>query len=186
MDCVLVNNREVVKDAVLNLIRHGHTKIGMLGGFKDMFTAEERMQGYRDGLLEMGIEPEERLIFHGDYTIRGGARGMEYLIDNNPDMTAVMIANYEMTVGSMIVLNEKGIHIPEELSVIGYDDKDFARACRPKLAIITQPTEEIGMSAAKLMLEKLLGNDRPAEKVELQASLVEGHSIFDRNSEMHK
>lgn len=179
-DCVLVNNREAVREAIVNLIDKGHKKIGMLSGSKEMFTARERMKGYTAALLEKGVMLEESLMYHGDYTIRGGAKGMEYLLENNPDMTAVMTANYEMTVGAMIVLNEKGVKIPEELSIIGFDDMDFARACRPKLSIITQPTEEIGAVAAKLMLEKLLGNNKNPELIKLTASMVEGKSIASK------
>ncbi|MFI3212690.1 MAG: LacI family DNA-binding transcriptional regulator [Eubacteriales bacterium] len=180
-DCIFVNNREVVRDATDKLVADGHRKIGMLGGSREMFTARERMQGYKVGLLENGIELEERLMYHGDYTIRSGTKGMEYLLEHNPEMTAVIAANYEMTVGAIIVLNEKGVKIPEELSIIGYDDMDFARACRPKLSIITQPTEEIGAMAAKLMLEKLLGKTREPQLVKLTASLIEGKSTITRD-----
>ena len=85
----------------------------------------------------------ESLIVHGDYTIQGGVKAMETLVQKNPDMTAVFITNYEMTMGAVIGLNELGIRIPEEISLVGFDNLPFARACNPKLTIVSQPTEKI-------------------------------------------
>ena len=73
----------------------------------------------------------ESLIVHGDYTIQGGVKAMETLVQKNPDMTAVFITNYEMTMGAVIGLNELGIRIPEEISLVGFDNLPFARACNP-------------------------------------------------------
>ena len=91
----------------------------------------------------------ESLICHGDYTIQGGVRGLEELVQNNPEMTAVFVTNYEMTMGAMIGVNELGIRIPEQLSMIGFDNLQFARACNPKLTIVAQPTDGIAKEVAK-------------------------------------
>ena len=74
---------------------------------------------------------------------QGGVSGLEELVRSNPDMTAVFVTNYEMTMGAMIGVNELGIKIPEQLSMIGFDNLQFARACNPKLTIVSQPTEEL-------------------------------------------
>ena len=80
---------------------------------------------------------------HGDYTIAGGAKGDEGSVaKQNPQMTAVFVSNYEMTVGAMIESNEIGIRIPEDLSVIGFDNIEFAKASNPKLSIVTQPQKK--------------------------------------------
>ena len=76
------------------------------------------------------------MIYHGDYTIQGGVQGIEKLVADNPDMTAVFVTNYEMTMGAVIGMNELGLKIPEQLSVIGFDNLQFARACNPKLTIV--------------------------------------------------
>ena len=154
-DCVLVDNLEAAKQAVNIFLQNGHTRIGMIGGPADIFTGQERLMGYRLGLLEAGIIPEERLIALGDYTIRGGVRCMKELLERNPDMTAVFVANYEMTMGAVIGLNEMGIHMGPDISMIGFDNGEFARACKPKLMIVSQPTREIAQNVAHLMLERL-------------------------------
>ena len=180
-DYVLVDNLAAAKNAVLKLIDMGHSKIGMIGGPEDVYTAQERMLGYKLALMEAGIIPEERLIEHGDYTINGGVHCIERLIKNNKDMTAVFVANYEMTLGAVIGINELGIRIPDDISLIGFDSEELARACRPKLTIVTQPTTEIGKNVAELILNRV---EAPSDKdeldyqiIKLATKLVEGSSI---------
>ncbi len=178
-DAVLVDNQGAARDAVQRLLQAGHRRIGMIAGAKEVYTAEERFQGYIQALEEAKIPVEDSLIVRGDYTIRGGSRGIKELSERNPDMTAVFISNYEMTLGAMIELNELGIQIPEEMSVIGFDNIEFAKACIPKLSIVTQPTKELGRCAAELMLKRLGEENGQAEfeTVRLSTSFVEGKSV---------
>lgn len=180
-DYVLVDNLTAAKNATQILIDNGHKRIGMIGGPEDVFTAQERMLGYRLALMEAGIVPEDRLIENGDYTINGGARCLENLVRNNKDMTAVFVANHEMTMGAVIGINELGVKIPEELSVIGFDNTEFARACKPKLTIVTQPKDEIGKHVAELILKRIEENKNEDEIeykiLKLQTDIMEGNSI---------
>ena len=91
-------------------------------------------------------------------------------------MTAVFASNYEMTMGTVIGINELGISIPDDISVIGFDNLSFARACRPKLTIVTQPTETIGAEVARIMLERL-ENTEQHENMKLKTMIVEGKSV---------
>jgi LacI family transcriptional regulator len=180
-DYVLVDNLAAVKNAVQKLIMNGHSMIGMIGGPKDIYTAQERLLGYKLALMEAGILPEERLIEYGDYTIKGGVRCMESLIKNNKNMTAVIVTNYEMTLGAIIGINEMGINIPEELSFIGFDNEEFARACIPRLTIVTQPLKIIGRKVAELIIKRLCEYDQAIEReyqvLKLETKIVEGNSI---------
>ncbi len=154
-DCVLVDNEGAVQDAVTRLLRMGHTRIGMIAGPGEISTARRRYSGYRKALEAADIALDEGLVVRGDYTIEGGAGAMKRLADVNPDMTAVFVSNYEMTVGAMIEINERGLLIREELSVIGFDNLEFAKASTPKLSIVTQPTTEIAGHVSGLMLRRL-------------------------------
>ncbi len=192
-DCVLVDNEGAVKDAVKRLIDAGHKKIGILAGPKDVYTAEERLRGYMIALQEAGISPKDSLIARGDYTISGGTKAMKELVEKNADMTAVFVSNYEMTMGAIIEANELGISIPNELSIIGFDNIEFAKASIPRLSIVAQPTREIGKRAADLMLRRLEEkgtakeeNDSMStykeeiekrETIKLKTSYMEGKSI---------
>lgn len=176
-DSILVNNVKAAKDAVDILLLNGHTRIGMIGGPEDIFTAQERMLGYNYSLLEAGITPDRNLIVHGDYTIKSGVKCIKALIKNNPDITAVFVANYEMTMGAVIGLNELGVAIADQISLIGYDNIEFARAIKPSLTIVTQPTVKIAEQAANCMLRRLDGNEDEFEVIKLDSAIIEGHSV---------
>lgn len=179
-DCVLVDNITAVKKAIGMFISKGHIKIGMISGPEEIFTAQERLLGYKLALMEAGIVPDDCMIAHGDYTIKSGVKCLEELVRNNPDMTAVFVANYEMTMGTMIGINEIGIKIPENLSVIGFDNIEFARACKPKLTIVTQPTKEIAINIADLILKRISGEMEDSKVVKLQTNIMYGNSILER------
>ena len=179
-DSVLVDNKKAAEDAVRYFIGRGHRNIGIIGGPEEVFTAQERMAGYYKALESAGIPVRESLIWHGDYTIQGGVRGLEELVQNNPEMTAVFVTNYEMTMGAMIGVNELGIRIPEQLSMIGFDNLQFARACNPKLTIVAQPTDGIAREVAKVMLNHLENaGETPGElfSEKLETEIIAGKSV---------
>lgn len=189
-DCILVDNEGAAMDAVERLIQKGHRKIGMIAGPEDVYTARERQEGYQKAIQRNGIIFDESLVVRGNYTIAGGAAAMRKLREANPDMTAVFISNYEMTVGAMMEINDLGIRVPDELSVIGFDNIDFAKASVPRLSIVTQPTAQIARAAADTLIEKLTGkapvpndsqDDADGEPttltVTLKTGFVEGRSV---------
>ena len=179
-DSVLVDNEKAAEDAMRVFFQAGHRKIGIIGGPEEISTAQERLQGYRNAYEKENIPVRESLIYHGDYTIQGGVQGIEKLVADNPDMTAVFVTNYEMTMGAVIGMNELGLKIPEQLSVIGFDNLQFARACNPKLTIVAQPTQGIAGEVAGIMLKRLEGN--ASEETEpitekLGAEIIMGKSV---------
>ena len=179
-DSVLVDNKKAAEDAVHYFIERGHQNIGIIGGPEEVFTAQERMAGYYKALESAGIPVRESLIWHGDYTIQGGVRGLEELVQNNPEMTAVFVTNYEMTMGAMIGVNELGIRIPEQLSMIGFDNLQFARACNPKLTIVSQPTDGIAKEVAKVMLDRLENTGEASGELfseKLETEIIAGKSV---------
>lgn len=182
-DSVLVDNEKAAEDAIELFFRNGHRKIGIIGGPEEISTAQERVSGYRKACEKYGIPLEETLICREDYTIQGGVRGLERLVKRNPDMTAVFVTNYEMTMGAVIGLNELGMQVPKELSVIGFDNLQFARACSPKLTIVAQPTVEIAREAAGMMLKRLESGteDSPSEYCaeKLSTEIIMGRSVLD-------
>lgn len=177
-DCVLVDNRGCTKLALDKLLAAGHRKIGMIAGPGEIYTASERLEGYYEAMKEAGIVGYESLVVRGDYTIKGGTRAFKELMEKNSDITAVFISNYEMMVGAMMEANELGVRIPDQISLVGFDNVDFAKACVPKLSIVSQPTTEIAKEAADMMLRRLDG-DWKSEGVHacLPAEFIEGKSI---------
>ena len=182
-DCVLVDNRGGTKQAVERFIQEGHKRIGIITGKNDVYTTKERLLGYYDALGEAGIVRDDRLIANGQFTIRGGASALKELVENNADMTAVYVCNYEMMVGAMIEINELGICVPKQLSLIGFDNIEFAKACVPRLSIVTQPTKEIAKEAANCMLDRLEYGAKVVDKriISLPTGFMEGKSIQSLN-----
>lgn len=191
---VIVNNRDAVRSAVRMLAECGHRKIGFIGGPRDLYTARERLEGYRQAMRELERaemsqrkrqkpdEKQELLVCETDYTIAGGSQAVRTLLQAVPDVTALLVSNYETTVGALIALNELGKRVPEDISIVGYDNVDFARAFHPRLTIVTQPTEEIARQAACMMLEQLAGYEqerklRDDRLVVLQAGMLQGESV---------
>ena len=179
LSTVLVDNVNAAEKAVGMLVEQQHQKIGLIGGPDEVFTARQRMLGYMKALKDHGIAVDEKLICHGDYTIQGGVQAVEELVKENPDMTAVFVTNYEMTMGAVIGLNEMGVSMPEEISLVGFDNLPFARACRPALTIVSQPTEKIARETAQIMLERLEGREELPDHIvrKLQTDIFMGKSI---------
>lgn len=180
-DMVLVENFQAAKKTVQYLIDMGHRKIGILIGSRETYTSRRRMDGYREAFMENGIPIRESWIATADFTVQGGYESTKRLLKEKEPITALFATNYEMTLGALLALNEKGISIPEQISLIGFDNPDLAKAMRPKLTLVSQPIEEIGKSAAKLLLERMEGRETGSGKtIVLSANLEEGASVADK------
>ena len=185
-DSVLTDNRKAAFDAVSYLIGKGHTDIGVIGGPRNVFTSRERLDGYAEAHRKAGIAVQESLIVHGDYTIRSGVKGIQRLVKLNPHMTAVFVTNYEMTMGAVIALNELGIRIHDDLSLVGFDNLEFARACSPALTIVAQPTTKIGEEVAGLMLKRVGEPEGSRIHMRLVTELIEGNSVRQRAADHNR
>lgn len=177
-DYVIVDNYKAAYEATQLLIDNGHSKIGIICGEKDVFTAQQRLLGYKSCLFENGISIEESLITYGDYTVGSGVSCIKELVNNNKDMSAVFVSNYEMTLGGLIALNELNIKIPKDLSIIGFDNLELAKVITPKLYIVSQPLEDIAVNVAHQLLSRLDGsNNGECETITLNTQIVKGNSI---------
>ena len=177
--CVLIDNQSASRGAVRRLLEAGHRRIGVVVGPEGVYTADMRLRGYREALEEYGIAYDETLVARASLTVEGGYRQVKRLLKDPNNMTAVFVTNYEMTLGALIALNKGGIKIPEEISVVGFDNiMDLSQVFRPSLTIVIQPMEQIGLQAARLMLERLSGDNSAAPMtITLSASLREGASV---------
>ena len=155
VDAVVVDNMQAAKDAAGYLIANGHRNIGIIVGPEDVYTSKQRLLGYNQAFAEKGLASDTCYVEYGDYTVHSGYENMQKLLSKHSDMTAVFVTNYEMTLGAIIAINEAGIKLPDELSIIGFDNLQLAQVIKPRLTIITQPLDEIGEQAAAMMLEHL-------------------------------
>lgn len=154
-DVVLVDNLNASYNAVEQLIIRGHKRIGIVVGPEDVYTAQERLKGYIRVHEDYGREVDPGLIKYGDYQMQSGYELFQELLRVDPPPTAVYVTNYEMTLGAVIAINETNLKIPEDLSVIGFDNLALARIVKPSLSIVVQPMQQIGEVAAQILLKRL-------------------------------
>ncbi len=175
-DFVGVDNVGAGEKAVNLLVEKGHKKIAIIAGPGSISTAKERLDGYINCLKKHGIKLNKDYIMHADYTIESGYKAMKELILNNRDITAVFVSNYETSVGAMIAINELGVKIPKNLSIVGFDSIELSKVMSPKLTIISQPMNEIAKKAAELILSRLEKNG-PTTSIILDSFVEHGKSI---------
>lgn len=171
-DLVTVDNVAGTRGAVEHLFAMGHKEVALLGGPLRHSTAKERERGYRDALSAAGRPIRPELIYYGDFKEKGGYEGMTALMSLPKRPSAVFVANNLMTLGAFRAVHELGIRIPDEVALIGFDDMPWATSLNPPLTAVSQPSQEIGSSAAGLLLDRIARPERALRHVILDSSLV--------------
>ncbi len=149
---VASNDREAVEAAIRYLIEQGHRQIGLLAGPHGFRSAVERRLGFEDALAAAGIKLPRSLIAEGNYTFESGIAAAEKLLDLSPRPTAIFASNDEMAAGAVHAARERGIAVPEELSIIGFDDTPIAAHIWPPLTTVRWPIISMARSAALKLL----------------------------------
>lgn len=177
-DTVLVDNLNAAYNAVEHLIVNGHRRIGIIGGPKTIYTAQERLKGYKRIHEDFHLSVEEDLILEGDYSLESGYKLMESFLASSTPPTAVFVTNYEMTLGAVMAINDSQTKVPDDISIIGFDNQQLARVVKPKLSIVVQPIPLIGETAANLLLRRLNGDMTGYPAIHrLKTDLVIGESV---------
>lgn len=157
-DVVLADNLNASYQAVEELITRKHKRIGIVCGPEDTYTADERRKGYIRVHQDYHLDVDPKLMVVGDYTVESGYKSLESLWNQQDRPTAVLVTNYEMTIGAIMAINDLNIGIPEDLSIIGFDNIQMAKVVKPPLSIVEQPMKEIGETAASLLIKRLKGD----------------------------
>lgn len=157
-DVVLADNLNASYQAVEELITRKHKRIGIVCGPENTYTADERRKGYLRVHQDYHLEVDPKLMVVGDYTVASGYTSLENLWNKPERPTAVLVTNYEMTIGAIMAINDLNISIPEDLSIIGFDNIQMAKVVKPPLSIVEQPMKEIGETAASLLIKRLRGD----------------------------
>lgn len=179
VDSVSVDNFQASYDSIDYLIQQGHQRIGIIAGPEGIYTSWQRLAGYRAAMEQHHLPVLESMIHFSDYTLQGGYHAAEEFLACAPEATALFVTNYEMTLGTMLFFNEMGIKMPDQVSVIGFDNLELARIVNPKLTIVEQPIRELGIRTAEILLERFAKPEEAAKrnKVVLSTSLQLGDSV---------
>lgn len=172
VDLVTVHNVEGTRRGVEHLLALGHREVALLGGPSRHSTAKERERGYHDAMRAAGRAVRPELLHNADFRESGGYDGMKALMALPRRPTAVFVANNLMTLGAFRALHEAGIRIPDEVALVGFDDMPWATSLNPPLTAVNQPSQEIGSSAADLLLDRIARPDRSIRHLILETTLV--------------
>ncbi len=160
-------------DAVVHLIRDHHCRrIAFINSPENRPTARPRYQAYVQALTDHGIPVDPDLIVAGDWTIHAGGAAVALLLDQRKtNVQAIVASNDNMALGALAALQARGIHVPYDIALVGFDDTRMAQMSIPSLTTVRQPMYELGAQALKLLLAKIAG-EAPLSKVHLPAKLV--------------
>ncbi|WP_409291375.1 LacI family DNA-binding transcriptional regulator [Peribacillus sp. SCS-37] len=154
---VRVNDEAAAYSAAEYLIKQGHTKLGMISGREeDIIAGQPRINGFLKALKDYGISLKEgNVICTEGFGFPEGITGLKRLLENDPGVTGIFAASDEMAIGAISAAHHCGIKVPDDISIIGYDNIDLAQMSIPPLTTVAQPFAEMGETAGEMLLNML-------------------------------
>lgn len=178
---IVSDNKKGAYDATQYCIKHGHRHIAIIEGKEGFRSTQERKEGYLEALLESNIPIRGEYIVKGDYTIRSGYLAMQKLLSLSQRPTAVFCSNDDMAIGAMNAVFGSGLSVPDDVSIIGFDDIDLAKYTFPSLTTIKRPVELISIKGTKKLLSLIKNPEKKGETIYVPTQLVERNSVKKMN-----
>jgi LacI family transcriptional regulator len=154
------------------LIKKGHKRIALIDGFLYKSPAKGRLEGYKKALNKYRIPLDEPLISVGDINIEDGYERTKQMLEKNLDFTAIFAYNDMMAFGAMQAIKEKGLRIPEDIGLVGYDDIPFSSLISPSLTTIRLKKQDLGVESVKLLFSRINGSRKKIKKIMLDVELI--------------
>ncbi|NJM50600.1 MAG: LacI family transcriptional regulator [Sphingomonadales bacterium] len=176
---VFSNDREAVKSACQELIGAGHKSIALIKGPSGFRSGAEREQGFREAMRDAGLAVEERFVVEGNYRLQSGYLAAQKLLDDDHPPTAIFASNDEMAAGALHAARERGINVPDDLSLVGFDDSPTASHLWPPLSTVRWPIMEMGRVAAQKVALPYLpdGDDADMDYARLSSEFIARKSV---------
>jgi len=165
ISCVRIDDFRASKEITAHLIAQGHNSIGYIKGNPDQTASAHRFEGFQAALSEAGIAFDKSLIEQGYFTYRSGLDAGEKLLARKPAPTAIFASNDDMAAAVISVAHRRGLDVPRDLSVVGFDDTFAATTVWPELTTIHQPVSDMADSAVDILLRTIRGKDRSTRMV---------------------
>ncbi|MFW6238424.1 MAG: LacI family DNA-binding transcriptional regulator [Halanaerobiales bacterium] len=169
---VSVDNVAAARTAVEHLIERGHRRIAMIGGPREVLSAVQREEGYRQALEENGLSYDPDLIISGHYTNKGGERAARELLARRERPTAIFAISDMMAVGAVMAARDAGLKIPEDMAVVGFDNSEISAIYDPSLTTISQPRYDLGRLTVDLLIEIINGDGLEKKEYQLEHELI--------------
>ncbi len=179
VSCVRIDDFHASKEMTAYLIAQGHTCIGYIKGHTNQTASTHRYEGFQAALAEAGIALDQTLVEQGYFTYRSGLDASEKLLARTPAPTAIFASNDDMAAAVISVAHRKGLDVPRDLSVVGFDDTFAATTVWPELTTIHQPVSDMADSAIDILLRKIRSKDPDTRVV---VDHVASHQLIVRDS----
>lgn len=166
------DNFHAARDAVASLIDQGHQRIAFIKGNQWTGQSQERERGYRQALLDAGLKIDEKLVEQGGFTEQSGLPAAERLLALSPRPTAIFAANDEMAIACMSTAHALQIEVPEQLSLIGFDDIPAARLVRPQLTTIRHPASLMAQAAVDELVRRITRRPGKRQRIDFPAEMI--------------
>jgi len=168
-----VDNRHAARQAVQYLLELGHTQIACISNARPSYSAApDRVLGYKDALIAAGIIPDEDLIQYADFDPQSGYTCMKTLLTSGKKFTAVFVASDNVAMGSKAALRESGLRIPDDMSIVGFDDIPWAKYSDPPLTTVRLPAQELASGACLMLLDLMQGSAPEEPHMVLDTELI--------------
>lgn len=176
---VVLDNYRAAFDATEHLLNYGHTRIAIIQGLPNTFTTNGRLSGYQAAFVKHGVVIDERLMVGRDFRKENGYIETKLLLKMPDPPTAIFATSDLITLGALQAIFEEGLHIPQDISLVAFDDTDYAQYLRCPLTAVAQPKEMMGEIAVKLLIENMKGQEKKeAKRIVLTPKLVIRDSVF--------
>lgn len=170
------------RTAVRHLAELGHKRIAFITGNERLASARDRRRAFIDTLAQLGLPANEDLIVGGDFSQRGGYEAANRLLALQPRPTAIFAANDVSALGAIAAIREAGLRVPEDISVVGFDDIPVATQVHPALTTVRQPMQQMGRSAVNMLLALIVGLEAPSPRITLPTQLIVRETTAAPNS----
>ncbi|MCS6995054.1 MAG: LacI family transcriptional regulator [Anaerolineales bacterium] len=168
-----VDNRAAAEQAVRYLLSLGHRRIACITNAPASYTAApQRVQGYLDALTSAGIEPNPALIRYADFDPESGYERMKSLLQGDEPFTAVFVASDNVAIGAKSAIREAGLRVPDDVSMMGFDDIPWSRYSDPPLSTVHLPAEALAQQACVMLLDLIQGQLPPTKHLNLETELI--------------
>lgn len=163
-------------DATKYLLDLGHRQIAFVKGLQGLQSAEDRLAGYKAALADYDLLFDETLVVEGDFFTPSGYQAGRALIQRTPRPTAIFASNDLMALGVMQAIQEQGLNIPQDISLVGFDDIAQASLVHPRLTTVRQPLEQMGRVAVNLLVEQIENSEVSPRRITLATRFIERES----------
>ncbi len=165
MLCAGFDNRTAMRTMVAHVLARGHGRLAMIAGIcRDNDRASERVEGAREALQNADLCPNQLRVVEAPYTIEAGRAAMGTLLDRVDRPTAVVCGNDVLAVGALMEAKHRGLRVPDDISIVGFDNLEMASVVDPQLTTVHVPHRRMGRAAAEILIAMLRGGEMPASQ----------------------